>query len=144
MNFLRECSVEIQAAVGAWETRPGASLETIRQVEGELGVKLPADLAELYQFSNGASGTLGRSFLQIEPVEGIADRTDDYDFAETAPDYVLFGTNGGAEGFAIDRRSGVIVVLPLHAPQPDDIVVQGSFRAFLERVAADTQFGDGD
>lgn len=131
---------ELRAAIAAWQVHPGASDAAIARVERDLGVALPPELAAYYRSTNGSEGTLGETWLGLVPVEDIANLTDDHELADSAPDYVLFGTNGGAEGFAFDRRSGAVVVMPLHEPEPEAIVVQGSFVQFLQRVREDKQF----
>jgi hypothetical protein len=139
-TFTETLSPSLREALAAWTLSPGASREAIAAVEGTLRVTLPPDLVAFYLQSNGATGELGKTYLAIEPVEGIAARCADYDFGELAPELLLFGTNGGSEGFAVDRRTGRIVVVPLHLPTDEGAVVQGSFVAFLERVEKDTLF----
>ena len=140
--FLALLPPELRDVLAEWKVRPGASSAHIANVEAELGVALPAELAAYYRWTNGSEGTLGETWLGIAAVEEIANLTEDHELADAAPDYLLFGTNGGAEGFAFDRRSGAIVVLPLHEPGPEDILAQGSFVSFLLRVLEGTQFDD--
>ena len=138
-KFSARVSPVVRAALTKWR-RPGADLATIERVQRELGVTLPDDLVAFYLDTNGLSGEVGESALELEPVEGISARTDDYDFRELAPDYLLLGTNGGSEGYALDRRDGRIVIIPLINPAEANAILQGSFCQFFERVAADTQF----
>jgi hypothetical protein len=139
-TFTETLSPSLREALATWTRNPGASREAIAAVENGLRVTFPPDLVAFYLQSNGATGELGKTHLAIEPVEGIAARCADYDFGELAPDLLLFGTNGGSEGFAVDRRTGHIVVVPLHLPTDEGAVVQGGFATFLERVEKDTLF----
>lgn len=141
-TFTETLSPSLREAVATWKLRPGASREAIAAVERALRVTFPPDLVAFYLQSNGAAGELGKTYLAIDAVEGIAARCADYDFGELAPDLLVFGTNGGTEGFAVDRRTGRIVVVPLHLPTDEAAVDQGSFVAFLERVEKNTLFED--
>jgi hypothetical protein len=97
-------------------------------VQARLGVQLPADYIAWLQRSNGATGALGESnYVDLWPVEDLIDRNAAYNVAEFAPGLLLFGTDGGDEGFGYDLRTSFahIVSIPLTGMRWEDAKIQG-------------------
>jgi hypothetical protein len=93
------------------ELRPGASAALVQDVQSRLGFRLPRDYVEFITESNGAEGFVGNSYLLLWPIEEIIPTNDAYQVRVFAPGLLLFGSDGGAEAYAFDARSGKMPVV---------------------------------
>src|SRR4051812_41840397 len=79
----------------------GATEEQIARVETEMDCKLPDDVKELLREHDGGRGTLGprnRPF-ELWSIERIADECEAQEATRAVPGLVLFGSDGGSEGY---------------------------------------------
>lgn len=82
-----------------------ASMAMIETTQKELGLNLPPQYIEWLCHSNGASGIVGRdSYLQLWPIEKLIPLNRAYQVEKFAPGLLLFGSDGGGEGYAFDTR----------------------------------------
>ena len=119
------------------ETRPGASIEMIRDRERELGVRFPPDYVELMLLTNGLEGFIeDRAYIRVHPIEEMMDDRLQRDAAEYWPGLIIFGDDGAREGFAFDTRAEEMpIVMFSWVGGPEDAVVQGrTIAEFLTRV----------
>jgi len=62
---------------------------------------------------NGGEGFIGNEYIILWPVEQLLTMNAAYEVSEYAPDLFLFGSNGGGEAYAFDKRSNqAIVIVP--------------------------------
>ena len=85
-------------------SEPGAEQE-IHKAALESGVPFPRDYVDLMMHSDGLSGTIGNSRAVFWPIGELVELNDAYCVDDFAPGLVLFGSDGGNEGFAFDLRS---------------------------------------
>jgi hypothetical protein len=72
---------------------------------GELdALDLPQDLRAFLELHNGGLGTLGNRPLDLWTAKQIAQEAETQDVALAIPDLLLFGSDGGAEGYGYLRR----------------------------------------
>lgn len=91
--------------------RPGASDEAINNLQDEFGVQFPEDYINFLKLSNGAHGFVGNAYLILDPVEDIPERNKVLAIDEFAPGLLLFGSDGGGEGYFFDIRSSQINIV---------------------------------
>lgn len=120
---------------------PGASSDTIQQVESALGVSLLTDYVDFVRRFNGGEGFLGDHYLQLWKIEELKSFNDDYQTAPFAPGILLFGSSGGGEAYAFDTRHHpwtivqvTFIVLDLKDARP----MGKTFSEFLQRLASDS------
>jgi SMI1-KNR4 cell-wall len=116
---------------------PPSDTAAIRQFETESGFRLPDDYAGFLQQTNGGEGFVGNAYVILWRVEDLLEMNDAYQVAEYALGLFLFGSDGGGEAFAFDRRSDAnpIVAVPfvgmdLKRAHP----VAPNFESFLEKL----------
>ncbi len=118
---------------------PGASKEAIADFLRALGLSVPNEYLDFMQVSNGAEGFVGDGgYVMLWPVQDIVERNQDYKVGDFAPGLLLFGSDGGGEGFAFDtRQDGMpIVSVPFVSMSLDDLWPCGkSFAEFIEYLA---------
>lgn len=120
------------------DLRGGAPESAIADAEDQLRWTLPKDYREFLIRANGGEGFVGESYVILWATEELAQFNKEYQVDEYAPGLTLFGSDGGGEGFAFDRRSGVATVvqvpfigMALEYARP----VADSFDQFLIKLA---------
>lgn len=89
-----------------------ASRDLIAEAERHLGRTFPTDLVELYERHGGLDGSItddpvdeeSGGILILYPVAELAEVNAGYDFPGPTEDFVLIGTDGGGEAYALDFR----------------------------------------
>jgi len=88
--------------------------------------------------ANGGEGFIGENHLILWAAEELAQFNNEYEAQDYAPGLVLFGSDGGGEGYAFDARTipAPIVQVPfigmdlMYARQ-----MAGSFSEFVRKLA---------
>ena len=100
---------------------------------------LPDDYLSMFTELNGGEGFVGEEYLILWKAEELIPFNKEYEVDKYAPGILLFGSNGGGEGFGFDIRSKPykIVEIPfigmdLQYATP----IADSFTNFLERMGA--------
>lgn len=83
---------------------PAASRDVIQSLITAINIELPPDYIEAFQFMNGGEGFVGESYFRLYPAEKIIPLNTLYGTSEFAPNLLIFGSNGGGEAFAFDKR----------------------------------------
>ena len=105
----------IPAALRRWlddvkAAASGASEEAIQQAERSLDVRFPPDYLELMRAVNGYEGSTGATWLRLWPIEELVSRNQEQEASRCAPEFVVFGSNGGGETFAFVGTAGSAIV----------------------------------
>jgi hypothetical protein len=124
--------------LGDFSGKPGASEAVIKQAEADLDWTLPAEYREFLRQMNGGEGFFGEDYLILWSADELAQFNREYEVENYAPGLVLFGSDGGGEGFAFDTRNSPapIVQVPfigmeLQYANP----VSSHFEEFIAKVA---------
>jgi|GEM_PF-5247186 hypothetical protein len=96
----------------------------------------PPEFIELFGITDGGEGWVGESYLSIFSVDELRDRNE----PEFWPDLVLFGSDGGGEGFALRRSSHPPDIVMANLVGPDPAIPQGDMATFLGRLELATLF----
>lgn len=110
----------------------GAAPDAINALETAVG-KLPDDYTAFMLECNGGEGVFG----VLWSVEEVPPFNEDYQVKICAPGLILFGSNGGGEGFAFDTRNNFNVVripfigMDLKYAKP----IASTFTAFLKQAS---------
>jgi hypothetical protein len=116
-----------------------ATAEQIAAVERNLSKSLPHDFQKFLQLTNGGEGMIGENYVMLWSAEELGKYNDSYQVNEYAPGLLLFGSDGGGEGYAFDTRISppTVVMVPfvgmsLKYAKP----VAPTFSAFLKKLGA--------
>jgi hypothetical protein len=82
---------------------PPASESEIADFEKESGIRLPDDYSEFLRRNNGGSGFVGANYVDWG-IDKLIEYNRGYSVDEYAPGLLLFGSDGGGEALAFDRR----------------------------------------
>lgn len=128
--------------LGQFTTSGAATLVEIEAAEAALGASLPEGYRRFLLEHGGGEGWIGEHYLVLWRASELASFNSDYGFPEHAPSLVAFGSNGGGEAFAFDKRSEMqsIVMVPFIGMSEDDALhVAGSLDNLLDRMATDPE-----
>lgn len=138
--------IELVDALQEFNRRLGASSEQVAACERWLGASLPSDYIDFLKYTNGGEGFIGKHYLIAWPVESIPARHLDYEPTREVPEFVLFGSDGGGEALAFDRRAGdwrVVAVTWISMSYSDASLLASSFGEFIGHLQRSDHFFPG-
>ena len=97
-----------------------------------------SDYLQAFARYQGGAGEVGTAYLDLwEPAE-VWQANEDYQVAEFAPGFTIFGSDGGGTAYAFERSSGFIHEFPFIGMTMDEPATFRihSFEAFLTWLAA--------
>lgn len=120
----------------------GGSRAAASAVEDHFGLLLPSDYRQFMEGRDGGEGFIGGHYLILWRMEELIEFHRQYEVEDYAPGLLLFGSSGGGEAFAFDRRDSAmrIVMVPFVGLCLDDAVpIAKNFDEFLTSLEnADT------
>lgn len=96
-----------------FQSNPGSSADSVDAAEKALQRRLPEDYRSFLIKRNGGEGFIGNSYVILFRVEELAQFNREYEVDKYAPGLILFGSNGGGEGFAFDGRKSVMPIVQI-------------------------------
>jgi hypothetical protein len=120
-----------------FDGRPPATEDAIRGLEPHA---LPGAYLAFLRRHDGGKGFIGSVYVILWGTAELAEGNIDYEVAALAPGYVLFGTDGGSEGFAFDTKTEghpVVMVSLVSLDRKDAIHVGDHFDDFVDRLSRD-------
>lgn len=94
-----------------WQLNPAASDDVFDQSLAELGFSLPPDYVEFLRRANGGEGFVGDSYFILWKIEELKTFNLEYEVNEYAPGLLLFGSDGGGEGYGFDTRGDKLPIV---------------------------------
>jgi hypothetical protein len=76
-----------------------------------LGVELPSDYLDFLRQHDGGEGFIGDDYIIFWKAEELADFNREYEVEKYAPGILLFGSNGGGEGYGFDVESAAMPIV---------------------------------
>lgn len=131
--------LEDEALLSEFNANPGAPEEALSAFVGILPHEYLAFLCR----RNGGEGFVGENYLILWKAGELLELNEGYEAPKYAPDLFLFGSNGGGEAFAFDKREQPwpIVMVPFIGMQLNEAIPAGrTFSEFLRRLAQDGIF----
>ena len=84
---------------------PPASEVAIALFEAAWGVRLPDEYLRFMRCANGGEGAIGRAHAQLWTIEELLQSNAACGVNEFCPEVFVFGSDGGGEAYAFDRRT---------------------------------------
>jgi hypothetical protein len=118
---------------------PAESLTSLEQHFGKFGKKMPADLREVLEASDGAEGSINKHYPMLWGAAEIIECDKSCEVDLYAPGLILFGSNGGGEAYGFDTRPSdgmPVVKVPFIGMALEYANVEApTFTEFLEKLA---------
>lgn len=120
-----------------FEYNEPASEAQIAAFERIQGLSLPACYRDFLKKGNGGEGPVGEfGYANFWKLEDISNLNLDYKVQEYLPGYLVIGSDGGGEAFAIKRDGAVYVQVPFVGLSEEDCQVMGNtFGALLDHLS---------
>ncbi len=77
-----------------------------------INFNLPEGFIDFLKQTNGADVNNGQNYLLLWPLTDLLQLNKEYSVEEFAPDFFIFGSNGGETAYAIDKKTGYIFEIP--------------------------------
>lgn len=94
-----------------WQLNAGATEEALNAAGLLLEHSLPRDYAAFLREHNGGEGFIGDNYLILWKAEELSTFNREYEVDQYAPGILLFGSNGGGEGYGFDARDAAMSVV---------------------------------
>jgi len=114
------------------------SQAAVEEFSMQAGFQLPDEYVRFLRRSNGGEGFIGNAYVILWRLEELLTLNAGYHVADYAPGLFLFGSDGGGEAFAFDRRTEAmpIVNVPFVGMALDVVEPSGkNFDFFLRRLS---------
>lgn len=99
----------------------------------EINCKLPLGFIDFYKESNGVYINFDNCNIEIWPLNDLIELNVEYGIEEFAPDFFIFGSDGGNTAFVFDKMSGYIFEMPFIGMSKEEaIFIANSFFDFLK------------
>ncbi|MBT9290961.1 SMI1/KNR4 family protein [Prosthecodimorpha staleyi] len=121
-----------------WHGNPGASPEIIDHEIEILKYPLPDDYILFISRTNGGMGYVGNAYVDFWKIDELDEFNKQCETSIYAPGFLLFGTNGGNDGFGFDFRGSELQILrmPLIGMSYELTELLGqSFDQFMYKIA---------
>lgn len=116
-------------------------VDLISEFECKEGLRLPESYRKFLCLGNGGEGAVGDfGYASLWKLEEIGELNRNYHVEEYLPGYLVIGSDGGGEAFAIKRDSSeeYYVQVPFVGLSQEDCMYMGnSFEAFLTKLACE-------
>jgi hypothetical protein len=93
------------------QLNPPAEPRLVGELSATLGVAIPSDYVNFLQQHDGGEGFIGDNYIVLWKAEELADFNREYEVEKYAPGILLFGSNGGGEGYGFDTVSSAMPIV---------------------------------
>ena len=98
-----------------------------------INFKLPDGFIEFYRSSNGAEIYKDENYCLLWLITELMQLNIDYNVSEYAPNFFVFGSNGGGSAFCIEKSSGYIYEIPFIGMSNEEaIFISKDFNEFID------------
>jgi len=113
------------------KNRPADSNE-IAEFTTSVDFSLSGDFIDFYKEADGASFLSESLYVNIWPVAKLVDLNESYKVSDYAPEFFLFGSDGGGSAYGIEKKTGAIFEIPFIGMSYEDaMLLSRSFKDFL-------------
>jgi cell wall assembly regulator SMI1 len=124
-----------------FELNESISEDLISEFERKQEVRLPRSYREFLRLGNGGEGAIGDfGYANLWKLEDITELNRNYQVEEYLPGYLLIGSDGSGEAFAIKKDSPdeYYVQVPFIGLSEEDCMhVGNTFDEFLSKLASE-------
>lgn len=102
---------------------------------GKVDFKLPKGFIEFFKEANGADISTDEKYVVLWALTEMVQLNNEYNVAEYAPEFFIFGSDGGDTAFAIEKSTGDIYEMPFIGMSKEEAVFRNkTFTGFIESI----------
>ena len=110
-------------------------VEDIEKFLKNITFNLPEGFMDFFKTTNGADIDTGRNYLVLWPLTEMLKLNEEYNVAIYAPEFFVFGSDGGDIAYAIQKNTGNIFEIPFIGMSKKQAVFKyNTFTEFLENL----------
>lgn len=99
----------------------------------QIDFKLPEGFIEFFKDSNGADISSDENYIVLWALTDMIQLNRDYNVDEYAPDFFIFGSNGGGTAYAVKKSKSDIYEIPFIGMSNEEAVFKNkTFSEFIE------------
>jgi len=99
----------------------------------QIDFKLPEGFIEFFKDSNGADISSDENYMVLWALTEMIQLNRDYNVDEYAPDFFIFGSNGGGTAYAVKKSTSDIYEIPFIGMSNEEAVFKNkTFSEFIE------------
>lgn len=97
--------------------------------------QLPQSFIEFYKETNGADLSTSNAYVILWPLTDFLRLNQNYKVNIYAPEFFIFGSDGGDMAYAIERTTGYIFEMPFIGMSKEEAVFKNKdFNEFIEAI----------
>ncbi|MGQ8869356.1 SMI1/KNR4 family protein [Myroides sp. TSA_177.3] len=102
---------------------------------GQVEFNLPKGFFEFFKEANGADISTDERYVVLWALTEMVQLNKEYNVAEYAPEFFIFGSDGGDTAFAIEKSTGNIYEMPFIGMSKEEAVFKDkTFTEFIESI----------
>ncbi|WP_223585057.1 SMI1/KNR4 family protein [Sphingobacterium sp. GVS05A] len=99
----------------------------------QIDFKLPEGFIEFFKDSNGADISSDENYIVLWALTDMIQLNRDYNVDEYAPDFFIFGSNGGGTAYTVKKSNSDIYEIPFIGMSNEEAVFRNkTFSEFIE------------
>ncbi|MCD0465079.1 SMI1/KNR4 family protein [Flavobacterium sp. ENC] len=111
------------------------TLEEIEVFLKQVDFILPVGFISFFKEANGAAISTEEGYILLWALTDMIELNNDYNVKEYAPEFFIFGSDGGDIAFAIEKNTGDIYKLPFIGMSKEAAILKNnSFAEFIEQI----------
>lgn len=83
----------------------------VNELSAEFGVNFPREYLEFLLLHDGCEGFIGENYIILWGVKELAEFNREYEVDKYAPGIILFGSDGGGEGYGFDTEAATMPIV---------------------------------
>lgn len=111
---------------------------TVDEVEtflGHVDFNLPEGFIEFFKEANGADISTDEKYVVLWALTEMVQLNKEYNVEEYAPEFFIFGSDGGDTAFVIEKSTGDIYEMPFIGMSKEEAAFKGkTFTGFIENI----------
>jgi hypothetical protein len=111
---------------------------TIDEIEAflkQVDFNLPKGFIEFFKETNGADISTDEKYFFLWALTDMVQLNKEYNVEEFAPEFFIFGSDGGDTAFAIEKGTGYIYEMPFIGMSKEEAVFKNkTFAEFIESI----------
>jgi hypothetical protein len=111
---------------------------TTKEVESflkEIKFKLSIGFIDFFKETNGADISSDQKYILLWPLTDMIQLNKEYNVDVYAPEFFIFGSDGGDTAYAIEKKTGYIFEMPFIGMSKEEaVIICQSFSDFIKSI----------
>jgi hypothetical protein len=127
------------------DQNPAPAEHELQEFLNNIQFNLPDDFLDFYKKANGGSIYFSEDFVNLWRLADIEKLNKDYNVDKYAPDFLIFGSDGGDTAYAIGKLTGHIYEMPFIGMSNEESIFKcKTFSEFLSSFGLDNTLNKKD